>query len=246
MADVLVVFGSKSDSDVYEKVVNNLKDYELKICSAHKSPNFLDKVLQTDFKVVIAGAGLAAHLPGVIASKTIKPVIGVPCSNNFKGLDAFLSIVQMPPGIPVMSVGVDKGESAANYANLMLKPYDEINIIGLKEDNLVLKCIEILKRYRINFGFSQKAEKDKININFTNIVKNGLVVNVPVFGTTTEKTALRLLKMSEQGLWVGAKRAENAAFAAMEIMDLNKKYTGFLKAYREKMEKKIIDANKFY
>jgi len=119
--DVAVLAGSTSDEDVYNKAINVLKEnnisYDLKILSAHRDPEKLDKFLKTSKALIyIAVAGLSAALPGVIASKTDKPVIGVPVSAKLGGLDSLLSIVQMPPGVPVASVGIDRGENAAYLA----------------------------------------------------------------------------------------------------------------------------------
>ena len=118
---VAVIAGSTSDKDVYEKAVNVLKEnnisYELKILSAHRDPEKLDEYIKKNEALIyIAVAGLSAALPGVIASKTDKPVIGVPVSAKLGGLDALLSIVQMPPRVPVGCVGIDRGENAAYLA----------------------------------------------------------------------------------------------------------------------------------
>ncbi|MHA1673340.1 MAG: 5-(carboxyamino)imidazole ribonucleotide mutase [Promethearchaeota archaeon] len=121
MVQVAVISGSKSDEKIYQKVTVVLEEqnipYELKIISAHRNPEVLDAyVNSTDAKVFICVAGLSAALPGVVASKTKKPVIGVPVSAKLGGLDALLSIVQMPPGVPVASVGIDNGKNAALLA----------------------------------------------------------------------------------------------------------------------------------
>ncbi|MHA1478598.1 MAG: 5-(carboxyamino)imidazole ribonucleotide mutase [Promethearchaeota archaeon] len=118
---VSIIAGSESDKSVYEKAEKVLKEnnipYELKILSAHRDPEKLDDYLKTCQSLVyIAVAGLSAALPGVIASKTNKPVIGVPVSAKLGGLDALLSIVQMPPRVPVACVGIDRGENAAYLA----------------------------------------------------------------------------------------------------------------------------------
>ncbi len=118
---VSIIAGSESDRSVYEKTEKVLKEnnipYELKILSAHRDPEKLDDYLKTCQSLVyIAVAGLSAALPGVIASKTDKPVIGVPVSAKLGGLDALLSIVQMPPRVPVVCVGIDTGENAAYLA----------------------------------------------------------------------------------------------------------------------------------
>ena len=118
---VAILAGSTSDNAVYEKAENVLKEnnipYELNIISAHRDPEKLDKYIKSCRALVyIAVAGLSAALPGVVASKTDKPVIGVPVSAKLGGLDALLSIVQMPPRVPVASVGIDRGENAAYLA----------------------------------------------------------------------------------------------------------------------------------
>lgn len=123
---VSIISGSISDKEVYEKAEKVLKEnnikYDLQIISAHRNPEQLDEYLKNcNSLIFIAVAGLSAALPGVIASKTNKPVIGVPVSTKLGGLDALLSIVQMPPGIPVASVGIDRGENAAYLAIRILK-----------------------------------------------------------------------------------------------------------------------------
>ncbi len=121
MALISIIAGSTSDKEVFEKAEKVLKenniDYDLQILSAHRDPEKLDKYIEScDSLVYIAVAGLSAALPGVIASKTDKPVIGVPVSAKLGGLDALLSIVQMPPRVPVACVGIDRGDNAAYLA----------------------------------------------------------------------------------------------------------------------------------
>ena len=121
MTLVSIIAGSTSDKEVYEKAEKVLKEneitYDLQIISAHRNPKELDKYLKDCPSILyIAVAGLSAALPGVIASKTDKPVIGVPVSAKLGGLDALLSIVQMPPRVPVACVGIDRGDNAAYLA----------------------------------------------------------------------------------------------------------------------------------
>ena len=123
MSEVAVILGSESDMPIAERVVNVLEregvSYELKVISAHRQPEELDRYLREkseEVSVFIAIAGLSAALPGVIASKTDKVVIGVPVSGKLMGLDALLSMVQMPAGVPVAVVGIDNGENAALLA----------------------------------------------------------------------------------------------------------------------------------
>jgi 5-(carboxyamino)imidazole ribonucleotide mutase len=126
MADVAVISGSTSDSaiaDRVKKILDGQKiSYDYQVISAHRDPDKLDAYIKTSTcKVYIAIAGLSAALPGVIASKTDKPVIGVPVSGTLNGLDALLAIAQMPKGVPVACVGVDNGENAAWLAIRILK-----------------------------------------------------------------------------------------------------------------------------
>lgn len=126
MPKVAVLAGSTSDEPVYSEAIEVLKaeniEVEMKILSAHRNPDELDiYVKSSDASVFICVAGLSAALPGVVASKTQKPVIGVPVSSNLLGLDALFSIVQMPPGVPVACVGIDNAKNAAYLAIRILK-----------------------------------------------------------------------------------------------------------------------------
>lgn len=140
---ISVIMGSASDSHIGDKVVKILKefgvDYEVKVISAHRALNVLkDYVESTDSKVIIAMAGKAAHLGGVIAGMTVKPVIGIPIkSSTMDGLDSLLSTVQMPRGIPVSTVAIDGGENAALVA---------ISILAVEDENLREKLVDYRKK----------------------------------------------------------------------------------------------------
>jgi len=123
---VSVIVGSKSDLEIAKKAEDTLKelkiDFETKILSCHRNYKDLETYLATSgADVYIAIAGLAAHLPGYIAARTKKPVIGVPVNKAVGGFDALLSIVQMPKGIPVACVGIDNAENAAHLAHRILE-----------------------------------------------------------------------------------------------------------------------------
>ncbi len=124
---VCVLAGSKSDQNVIDKVISVLDEhsveYKVFVASAHREPDRLDQIIkdQVETDVFICIAGLSAALPGVVASKTDKPVIGVPVSSKLGGLDALLSIAQMPKGVPVAAVGIDNGQNAAHLAVRILK-----------------------------------------------------------------------------------------------------------------------------
>jgi 5-(carboxyamino)imidazole ribonucleotide mutase len=143
--NVAIIFGSKSDIEKMKGAAAALKEFDISynayILSAHRVPEALDatiqKLEQNGCECIIAGAGLAAHLPGVIASKTVIPVIGVPINAAVGGIDALLSIVQMPKSIPVACVGINNSYNAGMLATQMLSiKYPEIK--------------EKLKQYRLN------------------------------------------------------------------------------------------------
>ena len=122
---VAIIMGSISDKETMEKAAETLKEldisYEMKVFSAHRTPELLFEYIsyleKNNFKVIIAGAGGAAHLAGVIAAKTILPVIGVPIETKaLGGLDSLLSMVQMPGGIPVATVGIGNAKNAGLMA----------------------------------------------------------------------------------------------------------------------------------
>jgi len=136
MGKVAIVMGSKTDLDQMKPAVDILKEfgveYEIRIISAHRTPDickeFAETARERGVDVIIAGAGGAAHLPGVIASYTDLPVIGVPIAlEPLKGVDALYSIVQMPAGIPVATVGIGNARNAALLAlRIMALKYEEL------------------------------------------------------------------------------------------------------------------------
>ena len=125
--------GSTSDLPIMEKALNLLNDmeipFEVLALSAHRTPAQVEEFARgakaSGVKVIIAAAGMAAHLPGVIAAMTPLPVIGVPIKSTIEGMDALLAIVQMPPGIPVATVGINAALNAAILATQMLALADE-------------------------------------------------------------------------------------------------------------------------
>ncbi|NLX81249.1 MAG: 5-(carboxyamino)imidazole ribonucleotide mutase [Proteiniphilum sp.] len=130
---VSIIMGSTSDLPVMEKAAQFLNDmkvpFEINALSAHRTPEavetFAKNAKDRGIKVIIAAAGMAAHLPGVIASMTTLPVIGVPIKASLDGMDALLAIVQMPPGIPVATVGINGSLNAAILALQMIATGDE-------------------------------------------------------------------------------------------------------------------------
>jgi 5-(carboxyamino)imidazole ribonucleotide mutase len=147
---VAIVFGSRSDIDIMKGAAQALKefavDYSVHILSAHRVPEELEKTIkkfeELGYEGIIAGAGLAAHLPGVIASQTVLPVIGVPINAALNGLDSLLSIVQMPKSIPVATVGIN---NSYNAGMLM------IQILSVKYPELKEKLINFRKNMKKKF-----------------------------------------------------------------------------------------------
>lgn len=161
---VSIIMGSTSDLEVMEKAAGLLNEFripfEINALSAHRTPkeveSFAKNASSRGIKVIIAAAGMAAHLPGVIAASTTVPVIGVPISASLGGMDALLAIVQMPPGVPVATVGVNASLNAAILAVQILAVGDE----KLREELLsykhglkkkIVKANEDLKKVQYKF-----------------------------------------------------------------------------------------------
>jgi len=137
MPDVTILLGSKNDISVGEKALDILRKFdvsaEIVVASAHRTPERVKEIVsKSDAKVFIAIAGLSAALPGAVAALTMRPVIGVPVSGKIH-LDSILSIVQMPPGVPVAAVGLDRGDNAALLA---------LEILALSDRRIHDKLIE--------------------------------------------------------------------------------------------------------
>ncbi len=167
MPIVSIIMGSTSDLPIMEKAAKVLDDFEVPFemhaLSAHRTPAEVEEFAQTakdrGIRVIIAAAGMAAHLPGVIASMTTLPVIGVPINSSLDGLDALLAIVQMPPGIPVATVGINGAMNAAILA---------IQILSVKEDELQAKLItykEDLKKKIVQANNELSSVKYKFKTN---------------------------------------------------------------------------------
>ena len=158
-AKVSIIMGSTSDLPVMEetaKVLNELQvPFEMNALSAHRTPEEVEKFAKSasgrGLKVIIAAAGMAAHLPGVIASMTTVPVIGVPIKASLDGWDALLAIVQMPPGIPVATVGINGARNAGILA---------IQMLALSDDALLERYKEFKENLKEKIVNANKALKD--------------------------------------------------------------------------------------
>jgi 5-(carboxyamino)imidazole ribonucleotide mutase len=161
---VSIIMGSTSDMPVMEAAAKFLNDmqipFEINALSAHRTPEKVEQFAKNahsrGIRVIIAAAGMAAHLPGVIASMTTIPVIGVPIKASLDGLDALLAIVQMPPGIPVATVGINGAQNAAILAAEILAVSDVTlhqKMISFKEDlkKKIIKANEELAEIRFEY-----------------------------------------------------------------------------------------------
>ena len=161
---VSIIMGSTSDLKVMEgaaQVLNELKiPFEINALSAHRTPEkvetFAKSAVERGIKVIIAGAGMAAHLPGVISSMTPIPVIGVPINASLDGMDALLAIVQMPPGIPVATVGINGAKNAGILAAQMMATGDKDlfdRTVAYKEElkDKIVKANEELSKVKYDF-----------------------------------------------------------------------------------------------
>ncbi len=162
---ISIIMGSDSDLPIMKKAAEVCKDfgvdYEMRVISAHRnsieSVEYAQNAHKRGIKVIIAGAGGAAHLPGVLAGNTPLPVIGVPISSKINGLDSLLSIVQMPSGVPVATVAIDGAKNAALLA---------MQILAISDD-------EIFKKYQdFKIKLSEESKAKNNNPEFTKIYKS--------------------------------------------------------------------------
>jgi 5-(carboxyamino)imidazole ribonucleotide mutase len=164
---VSIIMGSTSDLPVMEKaaeILNNFRiPFEMNALSAHRTPDEVEKFAKNaearGIKVIIAAAGMAAHLPGVIAAMTPLPVIGVPIKASLEGLDSIFSILQMPPGIPVATVGVNAAQNAGILAAQIIATGDK------KIMSEVVKYKESLKKKIVQANEELKSVKYQYKTN---------------------------------------------------------------------------------
>ena len=241
---ILIVFGSKSDERVYGRIDALLNEksipHKTVVCSAHRNPEELDVLLREKWDAIIAGAGLAAHLPGVAAARVMCPVIGVPCSGNYEGLDALLSVMQMPPGVPVLACPVDGADAAALAAEQIMKKPSAINIVEGMHAELAAKAEATLSSMGLHSTKGNDAVKGAVNIRFVKLEEAGRVkeehdmaVHCPVRQDSKATDAL-MLRGIKAGVWVGLNRAENAAIAAAEITGKIRQVAEYREAVRKK------------
>jgi len=257
---VAIIMGSASDWKKVESLADKLKEmgiqFSLHALSAHRTPKEL-KVLIEDLnrrgvKLVIAAAGLSAALPGAIAAEFDGPVIGIPCKGAYEGLDAFLSIMDMPPGVPVLGVGVEDTPMAADATQSLFRNFEGINIVG----DFQTSTEKMLMKFGLKFTRFVSPHPDYINIRFIDMdnspdipdtVPDVFIINCPLFGDSDQQDAQYLfdfVNYGTQGCWVGPNRGDNAALAAVKILSLyNDELKIALQVYKSEQAAEVIAKN---
>ena len=232
--NVFVVFGSQSDEKVFqplcERFEKNDFGVDFAVLSAHRQPAELSKALQEkSYDVVVAGAGLSAHLPGVVASQVGVPVFGVPVAAHLGGLDAFFSIFQMPFGVPVMSCVPDQSSDIVSFLQAFrgIQAPDNITIavasvlLNYEYVNLELdRTRKYLKEQGLDYKIGDAPEKDCWNIclvreaNDICMDQDMACIHVPVLDKNAVQSSAKALDlfymMKTGGLWVGINNTRNA------------------------------------
>jgi 5-(carboxyamino)imidazole ribonucleotide mutase len=186
---ILVIFGSKSDANIYEplkaRLINEGHEVDFRMISVHRSPELLDRELATaQADAVIAGAGLAAHLPGIVAAKLLIPVFGIPCSAAIGGVDAFFAISQMPFGIPVLTTASDAYsatvEAIGRWSRLELQyTFESFNLIFERHKRsqphfqmLLERAQKIADKTKLELNITDKPVENSVNVCLVDISEN--------------------------------------------------------------------------
>jgi 5-(carboxyamino)imidazole ribonucleotide mutase len=262
-----VVFGSTSDSKIAEALVNDLRSQipELtiinEVCSAHREPERLREMIKTHpCDLWIAGAGLAAHLPGVVASQTTTPVIGIACGGVLEGHDSLLSILQMPKGVPVLTSGIEKTDSIVKFvkwyhANRAQPPVFRIHAPSWAE-RMTHQLQEPLEKLDWEF-VKHSPDVDHPPSMFSLVLadlfappgsadspegleqllpgaKTGIWLGVPVFAEPPYKGDLRSIGrlLEAGGLWVGVNNITNLQLSLLQLWPTSSKSRDLLNQLR--------------
>jgi len=259
MTDVFVVFGSKSDETIYQHLLEKFKkagiSYEFKVLSAHKTPKEVKSALNdTNASIFVAGAGLSAALPGFLAAEKVKPVIGIPCYGAFSGVDAFLSVSQMPPDVPVISVGVGKTSKVVRLVSNYLHGFNKIVLVRKKtaeEKKYYDKCKVFMLENKIPFtveNSSIKPSHSRVFIEFTKLGKKikknrNAIIRVLVKENSNKKDSLKFFDSLQSSYSVGLNNYKNAAIAALELVNLNTLHDELLVSLRKNAAQKVLSVN---
>ena len=232
--NIFVVFGSQSDEKVFKPLCDLLetKDFgvDFEVLSAHRQPRELSLALkEKNYDIVVAGAGLSAHLPGVVASQVKVPVFGVPVAAHLGGLDAFFSIFQMPFGVPVMSCVPNGYSDIVDFLQAFRRTQktDNINIVvdpvllNYEYVNLELERTQkYLKEQELSYKIEKSPEKDYWNICLVREEDDICMdlemacLHVPILDKSMLQSSAKALDlfylMKKGGVWVGINNTRNA------------------------------------
>jgi 5-(carboxyamino)imidazole ribonucleotide mutase len=206
---LLVIFGSKSDANIYEplkaRLINEGHEVDFRMISVHRSPELLDRELAgVQAQAVIAGAGLAAHLPGILASKLLIPVFGIPCGAAIGGVDAFFAMAQMPFGIPVLTTAPDSYQSAVDavsrWGRLDLQfSFDGFNLVFERHKKgqphfqmLLERAHKIVDKTKLELNVTDKPVENAVNICLVDISETDPEAPLPFGPAAKTSDELRL------------------------------------------------------
>ncbi len=237
---IFVVFGSASDNNVSQPLVESLKpvcdNVEFQVISAHRNIDLLhERIKNWQGDAIIAGAGLAAALPGVVAALTPLPVFGVPVNSQFGGLDSLASIAQMPPGVPVLACGPDKTDAIVTFLG-QWKAAKATSIVhfvvpdGADAAEIIDKARAAAKDKGLTVASSGAPDKAAFNVYLVarteDIRPAAYGLHVPFFKTEDASDAKNYLTVldwaARGGLWVGANNTRNAVHAAARLQQHRK------------------------
>lgn len=204
-----VVFGSKSDNTVYDPLIADLKEIDgvkvkAEVCSAHREPDRLREFIKDNpCDLFIAGAGLAAHLPGVVASQTETPVIGVPCNDILQGYDALLSTLQMPKGVPVLTAGVNKTDAVVRFVRWYTQNIQAPPIFRVHAPAWATSLSEKVTKPLEEIGWDFVSHTPDVDHppGIFSLVLGDLFIPPP--STESEQGAAEMMPGSKQGIWLG-------------------------------------------
>lgn len=207
---ILVIFGSKSDANIYEplkaRLLNEGHEVDFRMISVHRSPELLDRELAgVNPQAVIAGAGLAAHLPGIVAAKLLVPVFGIPCSAAIGGVDAFFAMAQMPFGIPVLTTAADSYQSAVDalgrWGRLDLQySFDGFNLVFERHKKgqphfqmLLERAAKIVDKTKLELNITDKPVENAVNICLVDISETDPEAPLPFGPPVKTSDEIRLM-----------------------------------------------------
>ncbi len=247
-----VLFGSESDKGIFEPLCDRLRainsvEVFFEVCSAHRDPERLRKIIsEKPCDLYITGAGLAAHLPGVVASQTITPVIGIPCNDIVLGLDALLSIIQMPKGVPALASGVSAVDHVVRFVTWYAGNLGKAPVLRISSPSWANKQVEQVKAPLENIGwqFIDCLAESSSTPNVLDVVLADLstackpvnkkieqtFLGVPIIEKTPFEGDPRSISnlTAEGGLWVGINNITNLQIALLELWQISSKEKGLL------------------